>query len=57
MDLILVNAGHEYEYVQADTANALKMLSPAGLLVWDDYHVGWPGVVRAVEEVALPIIQ
>jgi predicted O-methyltransferase YrrM len=48
MDLVVVDAGHSYECASSDTENALRMLSPRGAVVWDDY--GWPGVVRAVDE-------
>lgn len=50
MDLVLVDADHSYECARSDTENALKLLSPAGVAVWDDY--GWPGVIRAIEEAA-----
>jgi predicted O-methyltransferase YrrM len=46
MDLVVVDADHSYECASSDTENALKMLSPRGAVVWDDY--GWPGVIRAV---------
>lgn len=50
MDLVVVDADHSYECARPDTENALRMLSPRGVVVWDDY--GWPGVVRAVDEAA-----
>jgi predicted O-methyltransferase YrrM len=50
MDLIVVDADHSYECARSDTENALRMLSPRGTLVWDDF--GWPGVIQAVEEAA-----
>lgn len=37
MDLIFVDGDHSYEGVKSDTENALKMLAPGGVIVWDDY--------------------
>jgi predicted O-methyltransferase YrrM len=51
MDLVLVDADHSYESARSDTENALRMVSPEGAVVWDDYD-GWPGVVQAVDEAA-----
>jgi predicted O-methyltransferase YrrM len=50
IDLVIVDAGHEYESASADTATAFQLLRPGGVIVWDDYVTGWPGVVRAVDE-------
>jgi predicted O-methyltransferase YrrM len=50
MDLVVVDADHSYESARSDTENALKMLSPNGVVLWDDY--AWPGVIRAVDEAA-----
>ena len=50
VDLVLVDAGHEYDSVAVDTATAFRLLRCNGVVVWDDYMVGWPGVVRAVDE-------
>ena len=52
MGLVLVDGSHEYDCAQADSENALSMLEPGGLIVWDDYAARWPGVVRAVDELA-----
>lgn len=50
IDLVLVDAGHDYDCAKPDTDNAFRLLAPGGLILWDDYVVGWPGVVRAVDE-------
>lgn len=55
-DLVLVDAGHEYEFVKADTESALRLIRHGGTILWDDYDPGWPGVVRAVDETGLPIV-
>ena len=36
-DLCFIDGGHSYECVKADTETALKILSPSGVIVWDDY--------------------
>lgn len=50
IDLVLIDGGHEYQCVKSDTENAHRLISPRGVIIWDDYNPGWPGVVRAVEE-------
>jgi predicted O-methyltransferase YrrM len=61
MDMVVVDGGHRADCVIPDTANALKMLAPGGLVVWDDYVPRWPDVIKAVDEVAsrnrLPIVR
>jgi len=49
IDLVFVDACHEYEFALADSHTALKLLAPHGVVVWHDYEPGWPGVVRAVD--------
>ncbi|MDQ1534160.1 MAG: hypothetical protein QOF28_1921, partial [Actinomycetota bacterium] len=46
VDFILVDASHEYEDVLRDSERALEMLSPWGVIVWDDYYWFQPGVVQ-----------
>jgi hypothetical protein len=49
-DFVLVDAGHEYDYVRSDTENALKLLSPeGGVIVWHDFPNA-PGVCAWLEE-------
>lgn len=50
-DLVFVDAAHSYDFVKSDTANALKLLAPGGVILWHDYKEGCPGVVRALHEV------
>lgn len=50
MDLVVIDGGHSYETVRSDSANALKMLAPHGIIVWDDYSPVWPDVVKAVDD-------
>jgi predicted O-methyltransferase YrrM len=53
IDLVVVDAGHEWDAVSADTATAARLLAPGGIIVWDDYMPYWPAVVRAVDECPL----
>ncbi len=50
-DFVLVDACHEYDYVKQDGINALRLVSPRGLIVWHDYAQYAPGVVRALNEI------
>lgn len=52
MDLILVDAGHGSEHVRADTASALRMVRPGGVIFWHDYSRWWPGVQRCLDRLA-----
>jgi predicted O-methyltransferase YrrM len=50
IDLVVIDGGHSYETVRSDSANALTMLAPGGIIVWDDYSPVWPDVVKAVDD-------
>jgi predicted O-methyltransferase YrrM len=52
MDMVVVDGGHEADCVTPDTENALKMVTPDGLVAWDDYSPKWPDVVAAVDDAA-----
>ena len=51
-DLVFVDGSHAYSYVMSDSAKALELVRPGGLVVWHDYagpgHS--PGVYRALNE-------
>ncbi|MHB8437670.1 MAG: class I SAM-dependent methyltransferase [Acidimicrobiales bacterium] len=49
--LVLVDGGHSEEIVRADTLNAMRLIEPGGIVVWDDYSEQWPGVTRAVDSI------
>jgi predicted O-methyltransferase YrrM len=56
IDLVVIDGGHSYDCVSSDTQNALRMLSPGGVIVWDDYAPAvWPDVVRTVDQTGLNI--
>ncbi len=50
VDLCLVDGGHSLECVRLDTENALRVLAPGGIILWDDYFWLYPDVVSYVEE-------
>ena len=50
MGMVIVDGGHSYEAAKSDTQNALRMVRPGGIVVWDDYGDFWPGVRAAVDE-------
>ena len=52
IDLVFIDAGHGYESARADTASAMRMVSQRGWIVWHDYAGIFPGVTRAVDELA-----
>jgi hypothetical protein len=49
-DLCFIDGGHSYECIKADTETALKILSPNGVIVWDDYAWFIDGVSRYLNE-------
>ena len=55
IDLVLVDGNHRDEFVKADTASALKMIRPSGVIIWDDYlwdkkYPECAGVTRCLDE-------
>lgn len=51
VDLMFIDGNHNAEYVRHDTAEALKMVRPGGVIVWHDFY-GMPG-----EDVSDVIVQ
>lgn len=60
-DLVFVDGSHAYSYVASDSAKALELVRPGGLVLWHDYAGARhsPGVYRAVNELAtrLPLVR
>ena len=52
MDLVFVDGSHAYHYVRKDSESALALVQDSGAIVWHDYAPCWPGVVRALNELA-----
>jgi predicted O-methyltransferase YrrM len=53
-DVVFVDGSHAYSYVQSDSASAMDLARPGGIILWHDYagprHS--PGVYRALNELA-----
>jgi predicted O-methyltransferase YrrM len=55
MDLVFVDGAHSYDYVRNDTAKALELLRPGGVVAWHDCAPNHRDVVRALRDSGLPI--
>jgi predicted O-methyltransferase YrrM len=60
-DLVFVDGSHAYSYVLNDTAKALEMVAPGGLVLWHDYRDRWAttrDVYRALTQLraSLPLV-
>jgi predicted O-methyltransferase YrrM len=53
VDMVLIDAAHDYDSVKADLLNWYPKLKGGGYLFCDDYQPEWPGVMRAVKTVGL----
>jgi predicted O-methyltransferase YrrM len=50
IDVLHLDADHEYEAVRRDIEKYAPLVSEGGIIVFDDYDSSHPGVVRAVHE-------
>lgn len=50
VDLVYVDGGHEYEDVVHDCGVAERLLGDRGWILWDDFSIAFPGVMRALHE-------
>lgn len=61
IDLAFIDGSHAYSYVANDTAKALRMVRPGGMVLWHDYGdpCRAPGVFRFLNELSarLPLRQ
>lgn len=48
IDLVLVDAAHDYSHGLADTKTALRPVRPSGLILWDDFEPYWHGLVNGI---------
>jgi len=53
IDLVFIDANHDYDHIRHDTDSALSMLSPGGVVIWHDYFKrSFPGVTAHLAELA-----
>lgn len=50
-DIVYIDMSHDYESVKKDIQAWQPKVKKGGFLSGDDYHVTWPGVMKAVTEV------
>lgn len=53
MELVFIDAGHDYDCVANDSRKAFEMLASDGMVIWHDYSPVKPGVRSYLEELAL----
>jgi hypothetical protein len=51
IDIVFIDACHEYECVYEDIMAWLPKVKNKGILAGHDYNHGWPGVNKAVDEI------
>jgi predicted O-methyltransferase YrrM len=49
VDLVYIDASHQFEDVLHDSRLGLTMLKPGGVMLWDDYHVNSLPVAEALD--------
>jgi hypothetical protein len=57
IDLVYVDGAHSHEYVRADSATALELVSDWGAVVWDDYWRRIEGVKAILDELPVPLFR
>ncbi len=50
LDLVFIDADHDYESCVNDIQGWMKHVRPGGVICGHDYGVGFPGVTKAVDE-------
>ena len=46
MDAVFVDGDHRFDAVRNDSEEALRLVAPGGIVIWDDYQVSQPGVAH-----------
>jgi hypothetical protein len=55
VDLVFVDGGHMSEVVKSDSAKALEMVRPGGVVLWHDYSPAHPGVCSPLDDLSLSL--
>jgi SAM-dependent methyltransferase len=50
IDLVFVDAAHDYPHGFADSRTALRLVRPGGVVLWHDFDEHFPGLVHAIIE-------
>jgi SAM-dependent methyltransferase len=50
IDLVFVDAAHDYPHGFADSRTALRLVRPGGVVLWHDFIAHFPGLVHAIIE-------
>jgi SAM-dependent methyltransferase len=50
IDLVFVDAAHDYLHGLADSRTALRLVKPGGVVLWHDFNAHFPGLVHAIIE-------
>ena len=50
LDVIYIDANHDYEYVKKDIKVSIEKIKPNGIICGHDYNTETPGVIEAVNE-------
>ncbi len=49
-DLIFIDGAHDYKSIKSDTELAFQLISPSGIIIWDDNKYDFPGVWKYLNE-------
>jgi len=52
IDMVYVDGGHSFGICKRDSETALSVLSPHGVILWDDYWWFYPDVVRYLDSLS-----
>ncbi len=55
IDLVFIDACHGFRSVEKDSHTALKMLSEKGVIVWHDYNIAFPDVIKYLHRLSKKI--
>ena len=50
IDLVFVDAAHDYPHGWADSRTALRLVKPGGVVLWHDFTPYFPGLVHGIIE-------